>query len=185
MRKLRYNVAATLDGYIASSDHTTSWIIEDATIDFDALYASFSTFIMGRKTYETMLSYGSQNPLSKFPKEAVVVVSRSGEWPNATVLREGVVDFVRALKIEEGTGGGGKRRGKDIWFMGGAALAGMLLRERLVDSLEVAVMPVVIGEGVKMVEMQGGGGAVKLTLEGVEAKSSGILMTRYEVTYDG
>lgn len=177
MRKLRYNMAATLDGYIASRDHTTSWIVEDPSIDFTVLYAEFSTFIMGRKTYETMISFGDENPLKKFPKEAIVVVSRTGQWPEVTMLREGVTDYVRGLKGKEGG------NGKDIWFMGGASLAGMLMKERLVDTLEVAVMPVVIGDGVKMVETSGEE-SFTLRLESVETKRTGILMTRYEVTYD-
>ncbi|KAK1753627.1 dihydrofolate reductase-like domain-containing protein [Echria macrotheca] len=112
MPLLRYNVATTLDGFIASSDGSTSWIIEDPTIDFDVLYAQFSLFIMGRKTYEVMLSYG-RNPLAKYPKEAVVVVSttmKPDEHPGITIVSEGVVEFVREHKREVE---------KDIWIMGG------------------------------------------------------------------
>lgn len=177
MRKLRYNIAATLDGYIASQDHTTTWIIEDPTIDFASLYGEFSTFIMGRKTYETMISFGDQNPLRNLEKEAIMVVSRTGQWPEVTVIKDGVVNYVRDLKAKEG----GKE--KDIWFMGGATLAGILIKEQLLDTLEVAVMPAVIGEGVKMVELSGES-PVKLEFESVETKTTGILMTRYRFTYD-
>jgi dihydrofolate reductase len=51
MSRLRYNAATTLDGFIASPDGSTDWIIEDLAVDFNALYAAFDTFLMGRKTY--------------------------------------------------------------------------------------------------------------------------------------
>lgn len=106
-----------------------------------------------------------------------MVVSRTMECPGVTVIREGMMEYVRALKSEEGG------KGSDIWFMGGAKLAGVLMEEGLVDALEVAVMPVVIGEGVKMIEFVGGG-EIKLRLESVEGKESGIIMTRYAVTFN-
>ncbi|KAK7178464.1 hypothetical protein PSPO01_15483 [Paraphaeosphaeria sporulosa] len=177
MRQLRYNIAITLDGYIASLNHSTSWIIEDSSIDFTTLYSEFSTFIMGRKTYETMLCFGDQNPLKDYPKEAIVVVSQTMECPGVTVIREGVMEYVRALKSEEGG------KGRDIWFMGGAKLAGEFMEEGLVDALEVAVMPVVIGEGVKMMEFVGGG-QIGLRLESAESKESGIIMARYAVAFN-
>ncbi|KAK4443057.1 dihydrofolate reductase-like domain-containing protein [Podospora aff. communis PSN243] len=172
MRTVRYNFATTLDGFIASQDHSTHWIVEDPTIDFDALYAEFSTFVMGRKTYEVLLKYG--NPLAGWPKEAVVVVSgtmKPEEHPHATIECGDVVSCVRRLREGEG---------KDIWVMGGGQLVGLLMEAGLVDVIEAAVMPVVIGEGVPMVS--GLGRDVKLKLEGVtQLKESGILMTRYRV----
>ncbi|KAL5371219.1 hypothetical protein DPSP01_014415 [Paraphaeosphaeria sporulosa] len=176
MRQLRYNIAITLDGYIASLNHSTSWIIEDSSIDFTTLYSEFSTFIMGRKTYETMLCFGDLNPLKDYPREAIVVPSQTMECPDVTVIRERVMKYVRALKSEEGG------KGRDIWFMGGAKLAGVLMEEDLVDALEVAVMPVVIGEGVKMMEFVGGG-QIRLRLASVESKERGIIMTRYAVAF--
>jgi hypothetical protein len=58
-----------------------------------------------------------------------------------------------------------------------------------VDVVEAAVMPVVVGQGVKMFGEGGGEGdkgeeGWKLVLEKAEALKSGILMTRYRVVYD-
>jgi dihydrofolate reductase len=175
MRTIRYNFATTLDGFIASQDHSTHWIVEDPTIDFDALYAEFSTFIMGRKTYEVLLKYG--NPLAGRPKAAVVVVSgtmKPDEHPGVTIEGGDVVSCVRRLSEGEG---------KDIWVMGGGRLVGVLIEAGLVDMIEAAVMPVVIGKGVSMVSgLEMGEGGVKLQLESVKhLEGSGILMTRDRV----
>ncbi|KAG7284529.1 hypothetical protein NEMBOFW57_010904 [Staphylotrichum longicolle] len=126
-RLLRYNLAPTLNGVIASDPSRSS----DASISFPTLYASFSTFIMGRRTYETFLAMGttggdeSENPLAGRPRESVVVFTRdedkAREWEaqgGVTVVREGMVEFVRGLKEKEGEEG-------DIWLMGGGEVAGV------------------------------------------------------------
>ncbi|KAH6649312.1 dihydrofolate reductase-like domain-containing protein [Chaetomium tenue] len=194
-RLLRYNLAPTLNGIIASlPHHTTPWIVPDPTIDFAALYAEFDTFVMGRKTYETFLAMpAGENPLKGRSRESVVVFTRDegkrGEWGGEVTVvgdgggvgGEGVVEVVRGLKEREG--------GKDIWLMGGGELAGLLMRAGLVDVVEAAVMPVVVAKGVKMFGEGGGEGdkgedGWKLVLEKAEALKSGILMTRYRVVYD-
>ncbi|UNI22314.1 hypothetical protein JDV02_008213 [Purpureocillium takamizusanense] len=185
MGRLRYGVATTLDGFIASPDGSADWIVEDATIDFDALFAEHSAFVMGRKTYEVMLSFGdnnnnnNRNHLTGRPRESVVVVSsamKQADHPHITVVPgAGCVDAVRALKATvEG----------DVWLMGGGMLAGPCLDAGLVDTVEAAIMPVVLGDGIKMLEASRprGGGAHRLQLQHVERlEPSGIILTKYNV----
>lgn len=54
MRRLRYQVACSLDGYIAGLNGDFDWIIPEPAFDFDALYAQFDTLLMGRRTYEAV-----------------------------------------------------------------------------------------------------------------------------------
>ncbi|KAF4961429.1 hypothetical protein FGADI_283 [Fusarium gaditjirri] len=172
MPRLRYNVAASLDGYIASPDGSTSWIIEDATIDFPALYAEFEYFVMGRKTYQVMQSF-ADNPLSKRPKESVIVASRTmnpDDFSDVTVIQENVLDYIRRLK----TNGG-----KDIWLMGGGQLAAQCLEAYLVDTVEVAVMPTLLGTGINLISSIPQN--IRLDLSSSTSLGSGILMTQYKV----
>jgi dihydrofolate reductase len=53
MPRIRYQVAVSLDGYIAGPKGEADWIIMDPDIDFGALFAQFDTFIMERRTFET------------------------------------------------------------------------------------------------------------------------------------
>ncbi|KAK3309441.1 dihydrofolate reductase-like domain-containing protein [Chaetomium strumarium] len=201
-RLLRYNLAPTLNGLIATlPSHSHAWIVPDASIDFAALYAEFDTFVMGRKTYETFLSLPAhENPLVGRAKEDVVVVTggsqggrRKEGWGDVTVIgSQGdaeVVRFVRRLKEEDAAASPGKEKKKDIWLMGGGRLAGLLMREGLVDVVEAAIMPVVIERGVGMFA-DGGEGTEegervwKLKLESVRAMESGIVMTRYRVVHE-
>ena len=48
MRRVRYLVAMSLDGYIAGPIGEADWIIMDPDIDFGALFERFDTFLMGR-----------------------------------------------------------------------------------------------------------------------------------------
>ena len=52
MRRLRYSVAATLDGFIADPNGGYDWIIMDEAIDFAAIFDEFDAFVMGRKTWD-------------------------------------------------------------------------------------------------------------------------------------
>jgi dihydrofolate reductase len=56
MRPLRYNVAASLDGYIADSNGGFDWIPEDSSVDFAALFDRIDTVIMGRRTFDLVQS---------------------------------------------------------------------------------------------------------------------------------
>jgi len=51
MRKIRYAVAMSLDGFIAGPNGEYDWIGTDPEIDFAAMWAQFDTFLMGRRTH--------------------------------------------------------------------------------------------------------------------------------------
>jgi dihydrofolate reductase len=167
MRRLCYNVAMSLDGYLARPDGSYDWIVEDPTIDFEALFDRFGLFLMGRKTYEVMVAQGLESLLRRAP---VAVVSHTLETPEITILREGVAEAVAELK---------RQPGKDIWLFGGGELFGALLDAGLVDTVEVAVMPVLLGEGIPLLKP----GAVtrRLTRTSCEALASGIVLLTYMV----
>lgn len=169
MRRVRYGIAASLDGFIASRSGSTDWIIDDPTIDFAALYEEFDIFFMGRRTYEVMKQHGWTH-LDDRPKESIFVVSRHmnpEDHPEVTIVKN--IDCLQALRHQDG---------KDIWLMGGTEVAGLCFGAGLVDAVDVAVMPVVLGDGINMI---GGSGQWKLKLETLEKLDSGILMTRYSV----
>lgn len=181
MRRIRYNAATSLDGFIASPDGSTDWIIEDASIDFDALYAEFDIYVMGRKTYEVVTSYSDSNPLATKSKENVIVVSREMKqenYPNITILGDNFIDAIRGLKAQDG---------KDVWFMGGGQLATPLLEAGLIDVIELAIMPAILGKGIKMIAGSDNTSKAGYKLDLVTAEKldkSGIMMVRYAVCYN-
>lgn len=167
MRRLRYNCAVSLDGFIADTDGGYAWIVEDASIDMEALFAEFDTFVMGRKTWDILQAQGEANPLRG---QRVVVASRT--LPTAdgvTVVQGDLAAHVAALKAESG---------RDIWLFGGADLAGQLIDAGLVDRLEVAVMPVLLTRGIPLLPP---GRQHPLALVSARSLPSGIQMLVYDL----
>jgi dihydrofolate reductase len=169
MRQVRYSVAASLDGYIADPDGGYDWIPEEPAIDFAAFLARIDTILMGRKTFEVARRDGG---LASLPPIPIFVFSRTldpSEVSGATLVREDVEGFVRELKEGEG---------KDLWLFGGGVLFGHLLDAGLVDLVEVAIVPVILGGGLPLLPVPG---RVRLSLERTEAFPSGIVLNRYRV----
>ena len=168
MRRLRYQVAASLDGYIAGPNGEYDWIVHDSSIDFAAHFRQFDTVLMGRKTFELVLA---QHPDGAMPGLRVIVCSRTlrGEdYPKVTVLRDDVASEVAALK---------RQAGNDIWLFGGGVLFRHLLDAGVVDTVEVALMPILIGGGIPLVAA--GRRSPRLHLEKCEPLPSGIVMMSY------
>ena len=68
MRRVRYRVAASLDGFIAGPNGEIDWIVPDPTVDFASLYANVDTVLLGRRTYELTMQPGAP-PCSKTSEE--------------------------------------------------------------------------------------------------------------------
>ncbi len=141
MRKIRYIVATSLDGFIAGPNGEADWITIDPEVDFASLWAQFDTVIMGRRTYEAARQRLGE---AAFKDVAVIVFSRTmqpQDHPRVTVVSALDPDSVRTLQ---------SRSGKDIWLMGGSVLFRAFLDAGLVDTVEVNVIPVLLRAGVPL-----------------------------------
>ncbi len=142
MRPVRYNVAASLDGFIADRQGGCDWIPLDPAVDFDAIFARVDTVLLGRHSYELTL----RDPSAAPAVARVYVFSRTldpADHPSVTIVRDDAPGVVAALRAESGAG--------EIWLYGGGALFGTLLAAGQVDAVEVTVVPVLLGEGVPLV----------------------------------
>jgi len=73
-RRLRYQVAVSLDGFIAGPTGEHDWIVLDPSIDFGALFTEFDTAVMGRKTYAVLTAQGGHGAMRDLD---VIAFSRS------------------------------------------------------------------------------------------------------------
>jgi dihydrofolate reductase len=174
MRRVRYVVAMSLDGYIAGPNGEADWIIIDPEIDFRALFEQFDTFLLGRRTFEAIggARGGGQSGLK------TIVFSRTlhqEDYPNLTIVSEKPEQALADLRSEPG---------KDIWLFGGGTLFRSLLEARLVDAVEVGVIPVLLGEGIPLLPPKPSSERFKLKLASSRAYESGIVSLEYAVEYE-
>lgn len=170
MRQLRYSVAASLDGFIAGPKGQFDWIPMDPDIDFAALYAGFSALVMGRRSYEVSTTTEGAPTL---PMQTYVY-SRTlpeGERNGVTFSRD-AVPHVRMLK-ETG-------EGKPLWLWGGGELFGELLRAGLVDGVDVAILPVLLGDGIPFLKSTFSPASLTLRSQRLYPKT-GTLFLEYDV----
>ena len=167
MRRIRYQVACSLDGYIAGPKGEYDWIVNDPDIDFDAHMKQFDTLLMGRHTYEMLPSGQSQ-------EQRVIVVSRTlrqADHPNVTIINDNVRQHLAELRAAEG---------KDIWLFGGGELFRSLLALDEVDTVEPAVIPIVLGGGIPFLPVPAVRKRLTLSSHHVYPRS-GIVMLNYDV----
>lgn len=171
MRRVRYSVAASLDGYIADANDGFDWIPHDPTVDFVGLFEHVDTILMGRRTFEIVQAQGA-SPWKGDTRVYVVSRTLSPESaPGVTVVRENPVALASSLRHEPGSG--------DIWLFGGGELFATLLRGRQVDAVEVTVVPVLLGGGVPL--LPPGVDRTALTLTKSQVYPSGMVMLHYGV----
>jgi dihydrofolate reductase len=169
MRRVRYSVAASLDGYIAGPKGEADWIIMDPEIDFRALFEQFDTFLLGRRTFEMMPKKSRRGT----PGMKTFVFSRTlrqQDYPGVIVVAEKSEETVAALRAESG---------KDIWLFGGGSLFRSLLDAGLVDTVEVAIVPVLLGGGSPLLAPPAR--QKKLHLTGHKIYATGIVSLEYTV----
>ncbi|MFL6502613.1 MAG: dihydrofolate reductase family protein [Nitrososphaera sp.] len=57
MRKIKLNIASSLDNFIASENDSIEWLFSDADYGYARFYDSIDTILVGRKTYEQSLTF--------------------------------------------------------------------------------------------------------------------------------
>lgn len=168
-RRVRYSVAVSLDGFIAGPNGEFDWIIMDPTLDFGALFNQFDTFLLGRRTFEITPQAGG----GMTSGGQTIVFSRTlrqSDYPDVRITSE-VAKTISELK---------KKPGKDIWLFGGGTLFRSVLDAGLVDTVELAVMPILLGQGVPV--LAAGARSPPLQLTETRTLPSGTVMLSYAVT---
>jgi dihydrofolate reductase len=144
MRKIKLFIAVSLDGYIARPDGSLDWlsIVEKEGEDYgyQAFINTVDTVIVGRKTYEKVQSLGVEFP---YPDKVCYVITRTARPASRNmVFYTGELKEL-LLKLKQ-------QSGKDIYCDGGAEIITVLLKLSLIDECIISVIPVVLGEGIRL-----------------------------------
>jgi len=169
MARIRYAVAMSLDGYVAGPKGESDWIAIDPEVDFAAMFKDFDTILVGRRTFETMAQAGN----TAIPGMKTIVFSRTlqpAKHPEVTVVAENQTEVLKSLR---------RKPGKDIWLFGGSSLFGSLLKEGFVDTVEVSVIPILLGGGIPLLSAPAD--RRKLELTGHKIYKSGRVSLQYAV----
>jgi dihydrofolate reductase len=168
-RRVRYHVAVSLDGFIAGPKGEFDWIIMDSGFDFGAYFKQFDTFLLGRHTFEVTRQAGAPGMPDGTQTIVFSRTLRQSDYPDVAITGD-VVRTISDIK---------KKLGKDIWLFGGGKLFRSLLDAGFVDTVELAVIPILLSQGIPLLAP----GARSPVLQLVETKTlpSGTVMLSYNV----
>jgi dihydrofolate reductase len=173
MNDVIYMFAMSLDGFIARPDGSFDWLDDfpaDAEFDFPAFEASVTGLVMGRATYDAV-PRGAEWPYARWPV-AVATRRRPADLPSGVETVDGPPAAMLARLRQMGAAG-------RIWMFGGGALARQFLEAGLLDTVEIGIIPVVLGSGIPAF-----GGAQPdrwLDLEFARPLKNGAIHARYRV----
>ncbi|MBI3718095.1 MAG: dihydrofolate reductase [Sphingobacteriales bacterium] len=171
MRKVILQVAVSLDGYIEDAEGKFDWCFMDDDYGMIEYMKRIDSIVMGRKTYELVLTLGGQT-MPGFPKVNEYIVSTTLlKLEGERILVNGNIDeFITDLK---------QQPGKDIWLFGGASLTTYFMNHGYVDEIELAVHPILLGSGKPL--FQNIDKRIKLNLLKSKPYPSGLIMLSYAV----
>ena len=174
MRKIIAGGACSLDGYIEGPNGEYDWIIFDKEEQAEVakMWKEIDTMLYGRKTYEAVIAMQAQSKSNPFAHMKHYVFSKTLQSVSeGFILVNGDTENeVRKLRNEEG---------KNIAVFGGAKLTCSLLNLGLIDEIQLAIMPVILGKGKPF--FSDVNGRANLALKEDKFLSSGVVRLNYEV----
>lgn len=172
-RKLILYISMSLDGFLATKEDDLSWlsIVEKEGEDYG--YEDFNqivdTYIVGRKTYETVLRLtGGAFPAADRHK-CYVITRQNLENENGVEFYNGDIEsLITAIK---------KEPGKNIYCDGGGEIVKLLMEKNLIDEYIISVIPIVLGDGKRL--FSGGIDSIHLKALPPLYFDSGLVQLRY------
>jgi dihydrofolate reductase len=162
----------SLDGFIATQENDLSFLSEMEQEGQDYGYGEFiqevDTVIIGRKTYDQVLSMGFDYPHTD---KEVYIVTRT---PRNSIgsfhfYTDKLPALIAALK---------QKPGKHIYCDGGAEIVNELQRHHLIDEYIISLIPVLLGDGIRLFK----GNQLEQKLQLINSKSfeKGLIQLHYK-----
>ena len=164
------------DGGFEHGGWTLPYWHDDIGRSFGALMTNVDAFLLGRRTYVTHAEAFEPLPagdpfgdLMNGPKKYVVSRTLTKPiWRNTTIIRDDVIESVRALKAQPG---------KNILTDGSSQLVHALFAHDLVDELHLLLYPLTLGGGKRLLPE---GVHITFSLTSATPYPSGVVGLHYE-----
>jgi len=139
VRKIILFIASSLDGYIAKNDGGVDWLPTNTPSGYDEFYKSIDTVIMGKKTYDQILTFG---PYPYDDKKSYVFTQNSDVNDDENI--QFVSDVEKLVKYII------SNPGQDIWLVGGSKIISVFMNLGFVNEIILSVIPTVLGKGIPL-----------------------------------
>lgn len=165
-------IATSLDGYIAKPNDDLSFLSvvqkEGEDYGYTNFVQSVDTVILGRKTYDWVMKQVPEFPHAD--KDSYIITRTSKPSIGKTHFYTGELkDLIARLKSEKGT---------NIFIDGGSEIVNELLRNNLIDEFIISVIPILVGNGIKL--FNDGRPEQKLELISTKQFEKGLVQLHYK-----
>ncbi|HEY8752090.1 MAG TPA: dihydrofolate reductase family protein [Arthrobacter sp.] len=176
MSRIQYFVAASLDGFIATTKDDLAWLLafdgfEGGKESYETFMAGVGCIVMGGETFTWLMAHEPGN--WPYPSTPCYVFTRheyaAPAGTDITFVRGPVREFLEDFKDRSGQ--------KNVWVVGGGNLAAQFADAGLLDELILSVIPVVLGDGKRLLPLEGPTPALELTAS--RTLGRGIVELRY------
>lgn len=174
-RKIIVYIATSADGYIARPDGGVEWLDRPqpkGNYGINAFYKGIDTILWGRKTWSKGIEMGMKAS-GPDPRIRNYVFSRHSQKSKASQVEfvsEPVKPFAQNLRAQ---------RGKNIWMMGGGEIIAAFLDAGEIDEFSIHVIPILIGEGIPLVQPRHR--SIQLKLLSSKSFPDGVVHLHYAV----
>jgi dihydrofolate reductase len=156
---------------------TTPYFNEEVGEAMQSGMDASDAMLLGRRTYEDFVAYWPDKTAEDDPyadyinateKFVVSTTMKSVEWRNSTLITGNVTEELTKLK---------QRPGKNLTIVGSPTLMRSLLRDGLLNRLDLLVFPIVVGAGKRLFEE--GIGELPLDLVDSRTFKTGVVSLAY------
>ena len=176
MRKIAAGLFVSVDGVVEAPDTWTGpYFSPELGQLIESMMGDGDTLLLGRVTYQGFAaafggqSGGMADRMNSFPKVVVSTTLGRADWQNSTLISGNVAEEITKMK---------QRPGRNINMSGSGTLVTWLLREGLLDQLDLLLFPVVVGHGKRL--FAGEDGRAGLKLAGSQTFGTGVVHLTYQ-----
>jgi dihydrofolate reductase len=177
VRKIKSNFFISLDGVVESPDKWHFQYFSDEMGEaISAGFASADALLMGRVLYDDWAAYWPEHAsepygdvMNSIKKYVVSNSLQRADWQNSEVISGDVAGKITDIKADDGG---------DIVMSGSPTTVRWLLRQGLVDELNLLLHPIAVGQGMARL-FPPDEPSIRLKLQSAQTFNTGVLNLSY------